>query len=151
VPNSNEDTDFDNIDTLREKYADLKLAQGHKNKNPDTDITDEEKSLKRPLKVLRKLIPGKSPKEVLENYEDKPEACNTIYSVDQLSEIERTKLGVWIAKAFILFMMVLVIFLMAVFTFIAYRSNALPSMEFITGLITNLQEIFLAVFSSGSK
>lgn len=141
-------TDYDDLVALRKKYKDLEASVARNKQNPIDDITVVNEA---PVS-----LPSEAKKDTLSNRLPKVKKLNTKTSehnltAEEIIEIEQTKLGVWIAKVLVIFIISVTLFCLLVFTYIAYHTKTLPDIGVIASIFSNIKDIVFVIFDSGGK
>ncbi len=146
-------TDFDNLPEVRDKYRALKTqvngSQGPQSSSPAPGTLPPLPPAPKPAKGQQK--PSRRRRRGQGDQEPAPEANDAAkppLSVDDLKDIERFKLWVWIAKLVMLSMTGIVFICMALYGYTAYATKSMPDMGLFGTIFGHLKEVLVVVIEA---
>lgn len=68
--------------------------------------------------------------------------------MDEIKELERFRLGVWLVKVFVGAMMILLAGILGIYTWVAYTSKTLPDMGVLGTIFGHLKEVIVIIIDA---
>lgn len=70
------------------------------------------------------------------------------HSVEDMKELERFRLGVWLTKTIVLTMVTMLVSMMVIYTYTAYVTKSVPDMGVMGTIFGHLKEVFVIIIES---
>lgn len=144
MPKEAQDTDFENHTEVVSKYKNIKLKLAlllNKKENPTTatDNTIEEQ-----VDAFKgqQMEDGKV-NEIITMHDNSSEDQNR--SIDDIKELEKFRLGVWLAKTFVLMMATIVLGLIVLFITATYLTKTLPDLSILESIFNHLKDVVVII------
>ena len=145
-------TDFNSLEELNNKYNELK-AKMEALTRKEQSIGEATPSLFQedvaPPNALQTPLAAYATESTRRLASTEPSCEPT--SLEHIKELEKFRLGVWIAKVFVILLAILVVGIMLIFSYISYVTQVLPDFNLITSILIQLKDVVITIIDTESK